>query len=70
MTETNMSSKDTAETLRKKLKIPDEETSKENIGYPESIRKEMEDSQLQTEESAKDDKKDGGFLGRLFGKKK
>jgi molecular chaperone DnaK len=70
MTETNMSSKDTAETLRKKLKIPDEETSKENIGYPESIRQEMEDSQLQAEESAKDDKKDGGFLGRLFGKKK
>ncbi len=38
VTETNMSTKDTADTIRSKLNIPDDEVSGETFGYPESMR--------------------------------
>jgi len=83
--EAKMTSKDTIETIRKKLKIPDDEVSGEVFGYPDSIRQEAGDVpraqvkkqvKLQTEteqaqETGPDQKtKKDGFFGRLFGRKK
>ncbi len=38
ITETSMSTKDTADSIRSKLNIPDDEVSGETFGYPESMR--------------------------------
>ncbi|MBW1806693.1 MAG: TIGR02266 family protein [Deltaproteobacteria bacterium] len=82
--EAKMTSKDTAETIRGKLNIPDDEVSGEVFGYPRSIRQESDDqgrAQVQqvklhaepdqaTEPGPDQKPKKEGFFGRLFGRKK
>jgi len=87
VTETNMSTKDTADTIRSKLNIPDDEVSGEIFGYPESMRTQRDQQRKATapaseaqpdapspgehgHEPGHDGAKEGGILGRLFGRKK
>jgi molecular chaperone DnaK len=75
--ETQMGVKDTEDTLRKKLKIPEQEISMRKYGVPRSLRQAEKKPPLAREHSP-EEKKDveektkekGGLLGKLFGRKK
>jgi molecular chaperone DnaK len=72
--ETQMATKDTQESIRRKLQIPEGEVSVKTYGMPKSIRREAKATASQKpapeEEKQQEKEKDAGLLGKLFGRKK